>query len=156
MVHNVFQGHLEVSEHVFDIIFMFHHVFQFWLCMTRKMSEGRQNGSFSLILGRFGAFLAIFGHFLAQKPSILTRIVIFWWFLVKKSHFWPKNGHFWPKMAYFSLKLMIFMDMADIGHHGRSCTYFNQKTANFPKNDTKNDKNMIFYTIFDIFDRFSA
>ena len=27
MVHNVFQGHLEVAEHVFDIIFMFHHVF---------------------------------------------------------------------------------------------------------------------------------
>ena len=28
MVHNVFQGHLEVAEHVFDIIFMFHHVFE--------------------------------------------------------------------------------------------------------------------------------
>ena len=27
MVHNVFQGHLEVAEHVFDIIFMFHDVF---------------------------------------------------------------------------------------------------------------------------------
>ena len=27
MVHNIFQGHLEVAEHVFDIIFMFHHVF---------------------------------------------------------------------------------------------------------------------------------
>ena len=27
MVHNVFQVHLEVVEHVFDIIFMFHHVF---------------------------------------------------------------------------------------------------------------------------------
>ena len=27
MVHNVFQGHLEVAEHVFDIIFMFHEVF---------------------------------------------------------------------------------------------------------------------------------
>ena len=27
MVHHVFQGHLEVAEQVFDIIFMFHHVF---------------------------------------------------------------------------------------------------------------------------------
>ena len=27
MVHNVFQSHLEAAEHVFDIIFMFHHVF---------------------------------------------------------------------------------------------------------------------------------
>ena len=27
MVHNVFQIHLKVAEHVFDIIFMFHHVF---------------------------------------------------------------------------------------------------------------------------------
>ena len=27
IVHNVFQGHLEVAEHVFDIICMFHHVF---------------------------------------------------------------------------------------------------------------------------------
>ena len=27
MVHNVFQGHLEVAEHVSDIIFMFYHVF---------------------------------------------------------------------------------------------------------------------------------
>ena len=27
MVHNVFQGHWDVSEHVFDMIFMFHHVF---------------------------------------------------------------------------------------------------------------------------------
>ena len=62
MVHNVFQGHLDVSEHVFDIIFMFHHVFDSERGSTKLLIFGhlgpvREHGSGPTFWGEFSKLL---------------------------------------------------------------------------------------------------
>ena len=83
MVHNVFQGHLEVAEHVFDIIFMFHHVFdsvwrEKWARVV-KMAHFRPFGACRAVWGQDPHFGVNFQS-CSKCPKMVSKVFtsIYW------------------------------------------------------------------------------